>query len=109
MIGRLRHRIEVQEKRETPGPLGPNIEWVKVAERWGAFVEINLDGRAQYQQIGHSSVAGRLVFRGPLDLNMANHRFLYKGEYYETVEPPSNPDTVNRLVSVVVKKIPQQP
>jgi len=32
---------------------------------------------------------GCLMFRGPLgfDLNMANHRFSYKGEYYEAVEP----------------------
>lgn len=111
MYSQLRNRIEVKEKQETPGPLGPIVEWVTIAEHWGGFAEVSLEGRAQFQQIGHSSVAGKLVFRGPLDfdLNMANHRFVYKGEYYEAVEPPSNPDSTNRFVSIVVRKLPQQP
>lgn len=111
MYNALKHRIKVEEKQETPGPLGPDIKWVTIAEFWGGFAEVSLEGRAQFQQIGHSSIAGKLVFRGPLgfDLNMANHRFVYKGEYYEAVEPPSNPDSTNRFVTIVVKKLPQQP
>ena len=111
MYSQLRHRIKVEQKDSVPGPLGPTEEWVTVAELWGGFAEMSLEGRTQFQQIGHSSVAGKLVFRGPLgfNLDMANHRFVYKGEYYEAVEPPSNPDTVNRFVTIVVKKLPQQP
>lgn len=111
MYSQLRHRIEVEEKQETPGPLGPVIEWVTIDDLWGGFAEVSLEGRAQFQQIGHSSVAGKLVFRGPLgfNLNMANHRFTFKGEYYEAVEPPSNPDSTNRFVSIVVQRLPQQP
>jgi hypothetical protein len=107
----LKHRIKVEELRQEHGPLGPIEEWVPITELWGGFAEVSLEGRAQFQQIGHTSIAGKLIFRGPLefDLNMANHRFVYKGEYYEAVEPPSNPDTVNRFVSIVVQKLPQQP
>lgn len=105
------HQIGVEELHRKDGPLGPTEEWTNVATLWGAFAEVSLEGRTQYQQIGHSSVAGKLIFRGPLgfSLNMANHRFIYKGEYYEAVEPPSNPDSTNRFVSIVVKKLPQQP
>ena len=105
------HQIGVEEKREMPGPMGTTVEWVAIATLWGGFAEVSLEGRTQFQQIGHSSVAGKLVFRGPLgfDLKMADHRFKYKGEYYEAVEPPSNPDTVNRFVSIVVQKLPQRP
>jgi len=107
----LRHRIKVEEKHEEQGPLGPIVEWTTVAELWGGFAEVSLEGRAQFQQIGHTSIAGKLMFRSPLgfDLNMANHRFVYKGEHYEAVEPPSNPDSINRFVTIVVKKLPQQP
>lgn len=105
------HRIRVEELKSEPGPLGPTEEWVPVAERWGAFAEVSLDGRVQYQQIGHSTVVGRFIFPRPLgfDLAMANYRFLFKGDYYEAVEPPSNPDGTNRFVSITVKKLPQQP
>ena len=105
------HRIKVEEKEEVAGPMGTTVEWIKVAELWGGFAEVSLDGRAKFQQIGHSSVAGKLIFQGPLgvDLKMAEHRFVYKGEHYEAVEPPGNPDTLNRFVSIVVKKLPQQP
>lgn len=111
MFNAFKHRITIEEKQEIPGPFGTEKKWVPIAERWGGFAEVSLDGRTQFQQIGHSSVAGKLIFRGPLgfDLNMANHRFNYKGEYYEAVEPPSNPDTVNRFVSITVRKLPQQP
>jgi hypothetical protein len=111
LYSQLRHRIKVERKDSVPGPLGPTEEWVTVAEFWGGFAEVSLEGRTQFQQIGHSSVAGKLVFRGPLgfNLDMANHRFVYKGEYYEAVEPPSNPDSINRFVTIVVKKLPQQP
>lgn len=111
MYSSLIHQIGVEEKREIQGPLGSTVEWVPIAELWGGFAEVSLEGRTQFQQIGHSSVAGKLVFRGPLgfDINMANHRFSYKGEYYEAVEPPSNPDSTNRFVSIVVQKLPQQP
>lgn len=111
MYSALRHRIIIEEKKEEAGPFGVDVKWVPVAERWGGFAEVNLEGRAQYQQIGHSSVTGKLIFEGPLgfELGMAKHRFKIRGECFEAVEPPSNPDTVNRFVSIVVRRLPQQP
>lgn len=109
MYNSLMHQIDVIEETRVSGPLGPTITEETIATFWGAFAEVSLEGRAQFQQIGHSVVAGKLMFNGPLgfDLDMAKHKFKYKGDYYEAIEPPSNPDTLNRFISIVVKKVPQ--
>lgn len=105
----LRHMVEIQRKKVVPGPLGSNVEWETVERRRCAFTNVNTEGRAQFMQIGHSSVAGRLVFRGPIDIEMGEHRFVYQGEFYEAIEPPANLDTINRFVSVAVRRLVQQP
>lgn len=111
MAGRLRHRIKVIEETSERGPLGPTITQTEIATLWGAFAELSLEGRAKYQQIGHSTVAGKFVFRGTLgfELKMSKHKLKFNGEYYKAIEPPGNPDTLNRFISIVVKKLPQQP
>lgn len=106
---RFKHRIAIQRKEQTDGPLGPTVEWVDKEIRWGRFTYTSIEGRAKYQQIGHSAVAGTILFRGPVEIDMANHRFVFQGQHYEAIEPPVNRDTVNRLVSIAVQQLPQQP
>ncbi len=106
MISRLRHRIVVLEKNSSPGPLGRDLDKRKVAMLWGAFIELGLDGRAKYQQIGHTAVTGKMIFRGPVSLDMSRHSFFYKGKEYEAVEPPGNPDTQERYITIVVRERP---
>lgn len=108
LIGRYRHRIEILELSDTPEPMGVNKQWESTGKRWGLFVEASLGGREKYQQVGQSEYAGRIEFPGKSNYPLGKYRFIYKGDTYESIEPPSNKDGKGRASSIAVKKIVQE-
>lgn len=101
---KLRHFIDIMEHTVTDKtPLGKVRTWTK-RETLPCLVRLeSLEGRSKYQQIGHSEVNQSVVFRMPISLAMKENMFRYNGKWLEIVEPPGNPDGVNRYVTISVR------
>jgi head-tail adaptor len=89
----------------TQGPDGTTETWEDVETRWAAVSLVSLEGRTRYQQIGHSEVQNEIRFRGPVDITLANHRFKWRDQYFEAIEPPGDPSTVGKGIIVAVREI----
>ena len=99
----LRHEVDIMsEQVVNSGAMGDEKEWVAVEECVPCLVRLeNLDGRAKYQQIGHSTVTNSVVFRD-VDLTM-DHKLKWGDQWLEIIESPGNPDGVGRYVTVLVR------
>src|SRR5690606_40930226 len=69
--GRLKHRITIEKLTRVQSPLGPEEKWIPVETRWGRVALLKLEGRALYQEVGHSEVSHRVTLRGHVELTLA--------------------------------------
>jgi head-tail adaptor len=91
-VGRYTHRVTIQEKTGVTATAdGPVTEWGDVETRWARVVLVSLDGRQKFQQLGHSSVTNRIHFQGRVEVELGQHRFKWRDEYYYPIEPPGEP------------------
>lgn len=100
----LRHDVDVLEETWENTPLGRVSTWT-TRETIPCLVKLeSLEGRGKFEQLGYSEVKRTVVFRGPVNLSIKD-RLLFEGQLLEIIEPPGNPDGVNRFVTVSVREI----
>ena len=105
MPGPYRDRIAIQEYTEIDDPLGSYKEWKDVEARWGREASLSTEGRAQYQQIGHSKVEKEFVFPGGVELTISDHRMKHRGNYYKAVEPPRVLGGIKKITRIAVEEV----
>lgn len=89
MIGFYRDRIKIQKETKEDGPFGPTSSWDDVGVPfWAAMTDISTDGRARYQQLGHSDVVYVIKIPRLLTLTIADHRVVWGSRYFRCVDPP---------------------
>lgn len=80
--GKLRTRIQIQERRQQPdGGGGWSYEWVTVYRPWAEWKHQSMFERLHAQQL-QSGVMHRVWIRYS-DIPTAAHRILYKGKAFQ--------------------------
>src|SRR5690606_2906161 len=111
LSGRLKHRITIEKLTRVQGPLGPEEKWVPVETRWGRVALVKLEGRALYQEVGHSEVSHRVTLRGHVELTLAAHRLRWEGRnlLLKPLEPPAYTGDRQPFTTIVCKEYDNAP
>jgi len=72
----LKDRVRLQLRVATMGATGETVTWVPVETRWARVVAIDVRAQAAYQQM-ETTVTHKVIFRGPVDIDLGKHRFLW--------------------------------
>ncbi|MDD4919042.1 MAG: hypothetical protein PHE72_14695 [candidate division Zixibacteria bacterium] len=106
--GAFRDRVEIQTRTAASGPFHSGAgEWEISATRWCRRVPISTQYAMVLAQRGHDERAEWLVFRGELEIDIANTRFVLGDLYYRAIEPPevrSSGRTSRVLISQEVQR-----
>lgn len=101
---RVDTRVTLQEYTEVDDPLGTVREWQDVETYWAKKIYISIDGRAKFEQIGHSNIDFYLRFNYRLDLELSKHRFKIDGKIYEVISPPEHRQAISRVITKIAVK-----
>lgn len=104
--GAYRDRVTIERATVTRTGNGVTKVWTADGVRWGRVSEVDLSGRAKYAQAGYSEVSHNILFRRPIDLNLAATRFRWRGLVLEPIAPASNPQGIMRLATIPTKTVP---
>lgn len=104
MLARMRP-IELERRVRLPrsSPFDPPETWEHEKTLWGDVIPLSVDGRAAYQQVGHSSATHVVRLRGRHEIRLADHRFVWRGRVLVPVEPGKDADGSGRWTTVTVE------
>ena len=103
--GAYRHRVTIELRTKTETFEGVSESWAAVETRWARVVIVSTKGEAEFNQVGLPKVRDKIIFRGKVTLAMKDHRFVYKSNYYEMVEPSLDPDGLGNETTVAIRRI----
>lgn len=104
-----RHRVTKQERNTVPGPTGPETTWTDVKSYFAWVGLVALEGRERYQQLGHSTTRYEIKIRGPVDVEMGKHRFLWGDRALLPVEPPGDPSGMGKETVIAAEVVEKDP
>lgn len=93
----LKHRMEIQEKTTTLGPMGDTITWDTVKTIWGRRIPLSVTTVAAYQQM-NTVVTDKIIFRGTEGIELGKHRILYGSKTYEPQATAKHYDGVTEVI-----------
>lgn len=103
--GAYKHRVEIQKRTKTKTYQGVDETWATVQTRWARVIIVSTKGEAEFKQVGLPNVRDKIIFRGNVTLEMKDHRFVYKSNYYEMVEPAKDPDGLGNETTVAIRRM----
>jgi len=97
----LKNRVQVQERTTTQTATGETEVWKPVQWKYARVVPLDARARAHYQQL-QSEVTHKIIFRGSVNISLADNRFLHGAKIYKPVEPPQE---INNTTIIMVKEV----
>jgi hypothetical protein len=83
-----RDRVEIETRTEPSGTFHENAgDWSLLATRWCRRTQVSSQYAMVLAQRGHEERVERLLFRGEMEFDIANTRFVLSGRYYRAIEP----------------------
>ena len=95
----LKQRVQLQEKFVVQGPLGQTVTWRFVKEIFGRYMLLDVRTIAAYQQL-NTSISGKFILRGTVEIDIGKHRMLYGSSIYEPQVSAKHHDGVTEVLVV---------
>ena len=95
----LKQRIQIQEKAIVQGALGQTVTWKFVKEIFGRYMLLDVRTIAAYQQL-NTSISGKFILRGTVEIDIGKHRMLYGSSIYEPQVSAKHHDGVTEVLVV---------
>ena len=93
----LRHRMEIQQKTTTLGPLGSTESWDTISTLWARKIPLSVTTIAAYQQMD-TVVSHKILLRGTVELNLSEHRIVHGSKTYALTVAAKHYDGVTEVI-----------
>lgn len=101
-----RDRVDIETRTATDDTFGPSVsDWATTSTRWCRRAPVSMQYAMVLAQRGHEERAERLLFRGELEIDIANTRFVLSSRYYRAIEPPEYDAESNESTVLIAQEV----
>lgn len=106
--GSYRDRVEIQTRTATSGTFGSTVsDWATTETRWCRRAPVSAQYAMVLAQRGHTERVERLIFRGELEIEIADTRFALGSRYYRAIEPPEVETQKRASTVLIAQEVPR--